>query len=195
MVLQEDEENLNGNNIQEVMGEVEETAEEESTSGPEIMNENEEENGVEIEMNTGATATEQVVEGDRAVGRKEVVKKPVIKKKYQPGTEDKSILRFQEQLNKQFHTSKRTEDILKQIQRKLSQIDKIAIVSNKQHEIVRKMQAQFSEVQTRLAKIDKSNTRLGTKGSTKAKSRVKVRNKNINNKKSKNSTKKSSRTK
>ena len=195
MVLQEDEENMNGNNIQEVMREVEETAQEESTSGPEIMNENEEENGIEVEINTGATAIEQVVEGDRAVGHKEVVKKPVIKKKYQPSTEDKSILRLQEQLNKQFQTSKRTEDILKQIQRKLSQIDKIAIVSNKQHEIVRKMQAQFGEVQTRLAKIDKSNTRLGSKGSTKAKSRVKVRKKNINNKKIKNSTKKSSRTK
>ena len=58
VVLQEDEENMNGNNIQEVMEEVEETAEVESTSGPEIMNENEEVDGIEVEFNTDATAME-----------------------------------------------------------------------------------------------------------------------------------------
>ncbi len=52
VVLQEDEENMNGNNIQEVMEEVEETAEEASTSGPENMNENEEVDGVDVEFNT-----------------------------------------------------------------------------------------------------------------------------------------------
>lgn len=132
---------------------------------------------------------------DQKPGNRVPIKMPITGKREQPSVENKSILRLQEQLNKHLHTSKRTEDILKQIQRKLSQIDKIAIVSNKQHEIVRKMQAQFSEVQTRLAKIDKSNTRLGSKGSAKSKSRVKVRKKNLNNKKSKNSTKKSRRTK
>ena len=57
VVLQEDEENMNGNNIQEVMGEVEETAEE-SPFGPENMNENEEVDGIEVEFNTDATAME-----------------------------------------------------------------------------------------------------------------------------------------
>ena len=128
MVLQEDEENMNGNNIQEVMGEVEETAED-STSGPENMNENEEVGrGIEVEFNTDATA----MEGDLAVRQNDVLKKPIIKEKYHPITEDKIILRLQEQLNKHFHSSERTEDILKQIQRKLVQVEKLAVINNKQ---------------------------------------------------------------
>ena len=42
----------------------------------------------------------------------------------------------------------------------MTQIDKIAIVSNKQHEIIRKMQVQFNNVQRTLTKIDKSATSL-----------------------------------
>ena len=70
---------MNGNNIQEVMEEVEETAEEASTSGPEIMNENEEVDGIDVEF-IDATA----MEGDLAVRRNEVLKKPIIKEKYHP---------------------------------------------------------------------------------------------------------------
>jgi len=44
-VLREDEENMSGNNIQGVMGEVEKTAEED-TFGPENINENEELNSI-----------------------------------------------------------------------------------------------------------------------------------------------------
>ena len=80
VVLQEDEENMNGNSIQEVMEEVEETAEIESKSGPEIMNENEEVDGIEVEFNTDASA----MEGDLAVRRNEVLKKPITKEKYHP---------------------------------------------------------------------------------------------------------------
>src|SRR6476661_4322475 len=98
VVLQEDEENMNGNNIQVVMEEVEETAEEASTSGPENMNENEEVDGIDVEFNTDATA----MEGDLAVRRNDVLKRPIIKEKYHPRNEDKIILRLQEQLNKHF---------------------------------------------------------------------------------------------
>ena len=57
-VLREDEENMSGNNIQGVMGEVEKTAEED-TFGPENMNENEEVGGgIEVEFNTDATFME-----------------------------------------------------------------------------------------------------------------------------------------
>ena len=91
MVLQEDEENMNGNNIQEVMEEVEETAEEASTSGPENMNENEEVDGIDVEFNTDATT----MEVDLAVRRNDVLKRPIIKEKYHPRNEDKIILRLE----------------------------------------------------------------------------------------------------
>lgn len=150
--LQEDEENMNGNNIQEVMGEVEETAEEEGTLGPENMNENEGVGGgIEVDFNTDVTA----MEGDLALRQNEVLKKPIIKKKYHRSTEDKTILRLQEQLNKHFHSSKRTEDILKQIQRKLVQVEKLAVIDNKQNESIRKMQFQFNDIQRTITKLDK----------------------------------------
>jgi hypothetical protein len=179
VVLQEDEENMNGNNIQEVMGEVEETAEEESTFGPENMNENEEVDGVDVEFNTDATA----MEGDLAVRRNEVLKKPIIKDKYHPSNEDKTILRLQEQLNKHFHSSKRTEDVLKQIQRKLVQVEKLAVINNKQHESIRKMQFQFNDIQRTITKLDKSITILRSRGSANSNSRVKVGKNNIKYKK------------
>ena len=188
VVLQEDEENMNGNNIQEVMGEVEETAEEASTFGPENMNENEEVGGIEVEFNTDATA----MEGGLAVRRNEVLKKPIIKKKYHPSNEDKIILRLQEQLNKHFHSSERTEDILKQIQRKLVQVEKLAVINNKQNESIRKMQFQFNDIQRTITKLDKSITILRSRGSANSKSRVKVGKNNIKYKKGKNSTKKGS---
>ena len=179
VVLQEDEENMNGNSIQEVMEEVEETAEIESTSGPEIMNENEEVDGIEVEFNTDASA----MEGDLAVRRNEVLKKPINKEKYHSSNEDKTILRLQEQLNKHFHSSKWIEDILKLIQMKLVQVDKIVVVNNKQHESIRKMQFQFNDIQRTITKLDKSITILRSRGSTNSKSRVKVGKNNINTKK------------
>jgi hypothetical protein len=185
VALQEDEENMNGNNIQ-AMEEVEETAEEASTSGPENMNEKEEVNDIEVEFNTDATA----MEGDLAVRRNDVLKKPKIEEKYHPSNEGKIILRLQEQLNKHFQSSKRTEDILKQIQRKLVQVEKLAVINNKQHESIRKMQYQFNDIQRTITKLDKSITILRSRGSANSNSRVKVGKNNIKYKKGKNSTKK-----
>ena len=186
VVLQDDEENMNGNNIQEVMGEVEETAEEASTSGPENMNEKKEVDDIDVEFNTDATA----MEGDLAVRRNDVLKKPNIEEKYHPSNEDKIILRLQEQLNKHFQSSKRTEDILKQIQRKLVQVEKLAVINNKQNESIRKMQFQFNDIQKTITKLDKSITILRSRGSANSNSRVKVGKNNIKYKKGKNSTKK-----
>jgi hypothetical protein len=185
VALQEDEENMNGNNIQ-AMEEVEETAEEASTSGPENMNEKEEVNDIEVEFNTDATA----MEVDLAVRRNDVLKKPNIEEKYHPSNEDKIILRLQEQLNKHFQSSKRTEDVLKQIQRKLVQVEKLAVINNKQHESIRKMQYQFNDIQRTITKLDKSITILRSRGSANSNSRVKVGKNNIKYKKGKNSTKK-----
>ena len=186
VVLQEDEENMNGNNIQEVMEEVEETAEEASTSGPENMNENEEVDGIDVEFNTDATT----MEVDLAVRRNDVLKRPIIKEKYHPSNEDKIILRLQEQLNKHFQSSKRTEDVLKQIQRKLVQVEKFAVINNKQHESIRKMQYQFNDIQRTITKLDKSITILRSKGSANSNSRLKLGKNSIKYKKGKNSTKK-----
>lgn len=185
VALQEDEENMNGNNIQ-AMEEVEETAEEASTSGPENMTEKEEVDDIEVEFNTDATA----MEGDLAVRRNDVLKKPNIEEKYHPSNEDKIILRLQEQLNKHFQSSKRTEDVLKQIQRKLVQVEKLAVINNKQHESIRKMQYQFNDIQRTITKLDKSITILRSRGSANSNSRVKVGKNNIKYKKGKNSTKK-----
>jgi septal ring factor EnvC (AmiA/AmiB activator) len=113
--------------------------------------------------------------------------KPVVAKKYQPSAQEKSISKLQDQLNRHFDQSKKTEDILKQIERKMAQIDKIIIVSNKQHEIIRKMQVQFNNIRRTLTKIDKSITSLRSRSVPKPKPSVKV------DKKSRNKSKKLNR--
>ncbi len=191
MALQEDEENMNANNIQDVMGEVEETAEVAGTIGPANLNESlevdEEENDIEVEVNSNTIAIEQDEEEKQPEGQKEIVIKPVVDKKYQPSVQDKSISRLQGQLKKHFDKSKKIEDLLKQIERKISHIDKIVIVNSKQHEIIRKMQVQFNDIQRTLTKIDKSNTSLRSRSAPKSKPSAKVDKKNRS--KSKNSKK------
>jgi hypothetical protein len=189
MTLRNDE-NTNGDNIQEVMTEVEETAEEESIPEPvnlKSLEVDEDDNDIEVEVNSNTIAIEQDEEEKQPQGRKKTVIKSVVDKKYQSSALDKSISRLQDQLNKHFDTTKKTEDILKQIERKMSQIDKIVIVSNKQHEIIRKMQVQLNDIQRTLTKIDKSNTSLRSKSAPKSKPGVKVDKKNRS--KSKNSKK------
>jgi hypothetical protein len=197
MALQEDDESMNANNIQEVMVEVDETSEEETIPGPVIFNENveedEEENDMEVEVNSNTTAVKQDEEEKQPDVRKETVIKPVVAKKYQPSAKDEFISRLQDQLKEHFDKSKKTEDILKQIERKMTQIDKIVIVSNKQHEISRQMQVQFNNVQRMLTKIDKSITSLRTRSVPKSKPSVKVDKKDRN--KSKNLKRKDSRKK
>ena len=184
MALHEDEENTNADIIQDVMGEVEETAEEESIPGPVNLNENieedEGENDIEVEVKSNTTAVEQDEEEKQPEVRKETVIKPVVAKKYQSSALDKSISRLQDQLNKHFDRSKKTDDLLKQIERKMSQIDKIVIVSNKQHEISRQIQVQFNSVQRTLTKIDKSITSLKSRSVPKSKPSVKVGKKKSN---------------
>ena len=187
MTLRNDE-NANGDNIQEVMAEVEKTAEEESIPGPVNLNENieedEEENDIEVEVKSNTPAVEQDEEEKQPEVRKETVIKPVVAKKYQSSVLDKSISRLQDQLKKHFDRSKKTDDLLKQIERKMSQIYKIVIVSNKQHEIIRKMQVQFNDIQRTLTKIDRSNTSLRSRSAPNPpKVDKKNRNKSRNSKK------------
>ena len=197
MALHEDEENANADNIQDVMGEVEETAEEESIPVSVNLNESleadEEENDLEVEVNSNTTAVKQDEEEKRPDVRKETVIEPVVAKKYQPNAREKSISKLQDQLNRHFDQSRKTEDILKQIERKMAQIDKVVIVSNKQHEIIRKMQVQFNNFQRTLTKIDKSITSLRSRSVPKSTPSVKVDKKNRN--KSKNLKRKGSRKK
>ena len=197
MALHEDEENANADNIQDVMGEVEETAEEESIPVSVNLNESleadEEENDLEVEVNSNTTAVKQDEEEKRPDVRKETVIEPVVAKKYQPSAREKSISKLQDQLNRHFDQSRKTEDILKQIERKMAQIDKVVIVSNKQQEIIRKMQVQFNNFQRTLTKIDESITSLRSRSVPKSTPSVKVDKKNRN--KSKNLKRKGSRKK
>ena len=178
MALHEDEENTNADTIQDVMEEVEVTAEEESIPLSVNLNESleadEEENDMEVEVNSNTTAVKQDEEDKQPDVRKETVKKPVVAKRYQPSAQEKSISKLQDQLNRHFDQSKKIEDILKQIERKMAQIDRIAIVSNKRHEIIRKMEVQFKGIQRTLTKIDKSTTSLTSRSVAKSKPSVKV---------------------
>jgi hypothetical protein len=184
MALPEDEENTNGDIIQDVMEEVEVTAEEESIPMSVNLNESleadEEENDMEVEVNSNTTAVKHDEEEKQPDVRKETVIKPVVAKKYQPSGQEKSISKLQDQLNRHFDQSKKIEDILKQIERKMTQIDKIVIVSNKQHGISRQMQVQINNVQRILTKIDKSITSLKSRSVPKSKPSVKVDKKNRN---------------
>jgi glutaredoxin 2 len=197
MALHEDEENTNADIIQDVRVEVEETAEEESIPVTVNLNESleadEEENDMEVEVNPNTTAIEQDEEEKQPDVRKETVIKPIVAKKYQPSAQEKSISKLQDQLDRHFGHSKKTEDILKQIEKKMTQIDNIVIVSNKQHEIIRKMQVQFNGIQRTLTKIDKSTASLRSRSAPKSKPIVKVDKKSRN--KSKNLKKRYSRKK
>ena len=62
----------------------------------------------------------------------------------------------------------------------MTQIDKIVIVSNKQHEISRQIQVQFNNVKRTLTKIDKSITGLISRTVPKSKPSVKVDKKKSN---------------
>ncbi|MGB8449037.1 MAG: hypothetical protein WCE25_04915 [Nitrososphaeraceae archaeon] len=184
MALQEDEENTNADIIQDVMEEVEVTGEEESIPVSVNLNESleadEQENDMEVEDNSNTTAVKQDEEDKQPDVRKETVKKPAVAKKYQPSAQEKSISKLQDQLNRHFDQSKKIEDILKQIERKMTQIDKIVIVSNKQHEISRQIQVQFNNVKRTLTKIDKSITGLISRTVPKSKPSVKVDKKKSN---------------
>ena len=84
----------------------------------------------------------------------------VVKKKYHPITEDKTILRLQEQRNKNFHASERKGDILKQIQRKLVQVEKLAVIYHKHNESIGKMQFQFNDIQRTITKCRTNQLQL-----------------------------------
>ena len=194
MAFHEDEENTHADNIQDVMGEVEETEEESipvSVNLNQSLEADEDENDMEVEVNSNTTAIKQDEEEKQPDVRKEAVIKPVVAKKYQPSAQEKSISKLQDQLNRHFDQSKKTEIILKQIERKMVQIDKIVIVSNKLHEAIRKMQVQFNGIQRTLAKMDKSITSLRSRPVPKSKPSVRV-DKKIRNK-SKNLKRKGSR--
>jgi hypothetical protein len=177
MTIQEDEENTHVDNIQDVMGEVEGTEEESipvSVNLNESLETDEEENDMEVEVNSNTTSIKQDEEEKQPDVRKEAVIRPVVAKKYQPSAQEKSISKLQDQLNRHFDQSKKIEDILKQIGRKMTQIERIIKVSNKQHEIIRKMQVQFNGIQRTLAKMDNSITSLRSRPVPKSKPSVKV---------------------
>ena len=105
---------MNADNIQYVIGEVEETTKG-SLLGALNFDENEEqdegENDIEVVVNSRTTAVEQDEE-EKQPYRKRTVKKPIIQKKFQPSAQDRSISRLQDQL-KQGCNMKLREDFMK----------------------------------------------------------------------------------
>lgn len=197
MAFQEDEETTNADNVQDVMGEVEETGEEVSMPEPmnldESLEADEDENDTVVEVGASTQAIVKEEEEKVPEVRKEASIKPVVAKKHKPSAQEKSFSKLQDQLNRHFNQSKKVEDILKNIERKMAQIDKNVADSNKQHEIIRKMQVQFTGIQKTLTKIDKSSSSMRSRPIPKSKPSVKVNKKSKN--KSKNLKNKASRKK
>ena len=186
MAFQEDEETTSADNVQDIMEEVE-TTDEESIPVPvnldESLEPDEEENDTVVDVGASTQAIVKEEEEKVTDVRKETSIKPVVAKKHKPSAQEKSISKLQDQLNRHFDQSKKIEDTLKQIERKLTQIDKNVMASNKQHEIISKMQVQFNGIQRTLTKVDKSTSSLKSRPIPKSKPSVKV------NKKSKNKSK------
>jgi len=196
MAFQEDEETTSADNVQDIMEEVE-TTDEESIPVPvnldESLEADEEENDTVVDVGASTQAIVKEEEEKVPEVRKEALIKPVVAKKHKPSAQEKSISKLQDQLNRQFDQSKKIEGILKQIERKMAQIDKNVVASNKQHEIIRKMQVQCSGSQRILTKVDKSTSSLKSSSVPKSKPSVTVQKKSKN--KSKNLKSKASRKK
>ena len=77
----------------------------------EYEEEDEGENDIEVVVNSRSTAVEQDEE-EKQPDRKGTVKKPILKKKFQPSAQDKSISRLQHKL-KQGCNMKFREDFMK----------------------------------------------------------------------------------
>lgn len=203
-VALENEESTNANNIQEVMEEVEEVVDNQEDI-PELLSpaevtedENDEEGEIGFETEVVATGFQQGHTLLEEMKTPEIIatkKIPAIKKR-QPTVQERSISKLRDQLKSQVDRSRTMQDLIKGMQRQLLRIDKVVYASNKQQEIVGRLQVRLNEVQKRLdqgAKAKVANTAAvktmkksnKTKAKTKAKSKLKIKKKS-NKKRSKN---------
>ena len=195
-VALENEESTNANNIQEVMEEVEEVVENQEDipgllSPAEVTeDENDEEGEIGIETEVVATEFQQghTLQEEKKTPEIMATKKiPAIKKR-QPTVQERSISKLRDQLKSQVDRSRSMESLIKGMQRQLLRIDKVVYASNKQQEIVGRLQIRLNEVQKRLNQVAKAkvaNTTASktkkksnkTKAKTRAKTKVKVKKK------------------
>jgi hypothetical protein len=195
-VALENEESTNANNIQEVMEEVEEVVDNQEgitgiLSPAEVTeDENDEEGEIGIETEVVATEFQQghMLQEEKKTPEIIATKKiPAIKKR-QPTAQERSISKLRDQLKSQVDRSRSMESLIKGMQRQLLRIDKIVYASNKQQEIVGRLQIRLNEVQERLNQVVKSkvaNTTASktkkksnkTKAKTRAKSKLKIKEK------------------
>lgn len=195
-VALENEESTNANNIQEVMEEVEEVVDNQEDiagllSPAEVTeDENDEESQIGFENEVVATGFQQSHTLQEEMKTPEITatkKIPAIKKR-QPTVQERSISKLRDQLKSQVDRSRTMQDLIKGMQRQLLRIDKVVYASNKQQEIVGRLQIRLNEVQKRLDQVAKAkvaNTAASktkkksnkTKAKTKAKSKLKIKKK------------------
>jgi len=195
-VALENEESTNANNIQEVMEEVDEVVDNQEDI-PELLSpaevtedENDEEGEIGFETEVVATGFQQghTLQEEMKTPKITATKKiPAIKKR-QPTVQERSISKLRDQLKSQVDRSRTMQDLIKGMQRQLLRIDKVVYASNKQQEIVGRLQIRLNEVQKRLDQVAKAkvaNTAASktkkksnkTKAKTKAKSKLKIKKK------------------
>jgi hypothetical protein len=194
-VALENEESTNANNIQEVMEEVEEVVDNQEDitgilSPAEVTeDENDEEGEIGIETEVVATQFQQghTLQEEKKTPEIIATKKiPAIKK--HTTVQERAISKLRDQLKSQVDRSRSMESLIKGMQRQLLRIDKVVSASNKQQEIVGRLQIRLNEVQKRLnqlAKAKVANTSASktkkksnkTKAKTRAKSKLKIKKK------------------
>ena len=192
-VALENEESTNANNIQEVMEEVEEVVDNQEDI-PELLSpvevtedENDEVGEIGFETEVVATGSQQGHTLQEEMKTPEIIatkKTPAIKKR-QPTVQERSISKLRDQLKSQVDRSRTMQDLIKGMQRQLLRIDKVIYASNKQKEVVGRLQIRLNEVQKRLDHVVKAkvtNTAASkakkksnkTNAKTKAKSKLKI---------------------
>ena len=152
--------------------------------------ENDEEGEIGFETEVVATGFQQGHTLQEEMKTPEITatkKIPAIKKR-QPTVQERSISKLRDQLKSQVDRSRTMQDLIKGMQRQLLRIDKVVYASNKQQEIVGRLQIRLNEVQKRLDQVAKAkvaNTAASktkkksnkTKAKTKAKSKLKIKKK------------------
>jgi hypothetical protein len=139
-----------------------------------------EEEGTEDINELPATTTEEIIGKAQEQAKNEANAKQNVKEKSKPILKDQSTKLF-DQFTKHFQISKvtnsNTTNMLKQIQKQLTQIDKTTASSNKQQIVIRQLVVQVKAMQKQLDKIGGSVNRIKNTPNIKGKSASHKRNK------------------
>lgn len=121
------------------------------------------EGSIEDVNESPAITTEEIIGKAQEQGKNEANAKQNVKEKSKPILRDQSTKLF-DQFTKHFQVSKvssgNTTNMLKQIQKQLTQIDKTTSISNKQQVVMRQLVVQVKAMQKQLDKIGGSVNRI-----------------------------------